>query len=42
MKVPKRLGTREVRLCLRTKKLSVAVVVLDRLSPLVSLIKQLV
>lgn len=42
VKVPKRLGTREVRLCLRTKKLSVAVVVLDRLLPLVSQLKQLV
>ena len=42
VKVPKRLGVREVRLCLRTKKLSVAVVILDRLLPLVSRLKQLV
>lgn len=42
IKVPKRLGSREVRLCLRTKKLSVAVVILERLLPLVSRLKQLV
>ncbi|MBL4941893.1 MAG: DUF3258 domain-containing protein [Colwellia sp.] len=42
VKVPKRLGAREVRLCLRTKKLAVAVVVLDRLLPLILRLKQLV
>lgn len=42
VKVPKRLGAREVRLCLRTKKLSVAVVILNLLSPFVSRLKQLV
>ena len=42
VKVPKRLGSREVSLCLRTKKLSVAVVILERLLPLVSRLKQLV
>jgi integrase len=42
VKVPKRLGTREVRLCLRTKKLSVAVVILERLLPFISRLKQLV
>lgn len=42
VKVPKRLGAREVRLCLRTNKLSVAVVILERLLPLISSLKQLV
>ena len=42
VKVPKRLGARELRLCLRTKKLSVAVVILDHLLPFVSMLKQLV
>lgn len=42
VKVSKRLGAREVRLCLRTHKLSVAVIVLERLLPLISSLKQLV
>jgi hypothetical protein len=42
VKVPKRLGAREIRLCLRTHKLSVAVLVLERLLPLISSLKQLV
>jgi integrase len=42
VKVPKRLGAREVRLCLRTKKLGVAVIMLEGLLPLVSKLKQLV
>ncbi|NQY88485.1 MAG: hypothetical protein HRT51_12220 [Colwellia sp.] len=42
VKVPKRLGAREVRLCLRTKKLCVAVVVLERLLPTVARLKQLI
>lgn len=42
VKVPKRLGAREVRLCLRTNKLSVAVVRLECLLPLISSLKQLV
>lgn len=42
VKVPKRLGAREVRLYLWTKKLAVAVVVLDRLLPLILRLKQLV
>jgi integrase len=42
VKVPKRLGAREVRFCLRTNKLSVAVVRLECLLPLISSLKQLV
>lgn len=42
IKVPKRLGSREVRLCLRTKKLAVAVVILERLIPCIRRLKQLV
>lgn len=42
VKVPKRLGAREVRLCLRTKKLSVAVLLLEILQPFISMLKQLV
>jgi integrase len=42
VKVPKRLGAREIRLCLRTHKLSVAILVLERLLPLISSLKQLV
>ena len=42
MKVPKRMGTREIKLCLRTQKLSVAVVILERLSPIIARLKELV
>ncbi len=42
VKVPKRLGAREIRLCLRTKKLAVAVVILERLLPSIAKLKQLV
>ncbi len=42
VKVPKRLGAREVRLCLRTNKLSIAVIRLETLLPLISSLKQLV
>jgi integrase len=42
VKVPKRLGAREVRLCLRTNKLSVAVILLGLLQPLIFRLKQLV
>ncbi len=42
VKVPKRLGAREIRLCLRTHKLSVAILVLERLLPLISSLKQVV
>jgi len=42
VKVPKRLGAREIRLCLRTKKLAVAVVILERLLPSITRLKQLV
>jgi integrase len=42
VKVPKRLGAREVRLCLRTNKLSSAVIRLETLLPLISSLKQLV
>ncbi len=42
IKVPKRMGTREIKLCLRTKKLSVAVIVLERLSPSITILKELV
>ena len=42
MKVPKRMGTREIKLCLRTQKLSVAVVILERLSPIMARLKELV
>jgi integrase len=42
VKVPKRLGAREIRLCLRTHKLTVAILVLERLLPLISSLKQLV
>jgi len=42
VKVPKHLGAREIRLCLRTHKLSVAILVLERLLPLISSLKQLV
>jgi len=34
MKVPKRMGAREIKVCLRAKKLSVEVVILERLSPI--------
>lgn len=36
IKVPKRMGTREIKLCLRTKNLSVAVALLERLSPVIT------
>ena len=39
MKIPKRLGTREVRLCLRTKRLPVAIAKLDLLLPMVKRLK---
>tara|TARA_R110001583_G_scaffold281_16_gene2600 strand:+ start:244 stop:1695 length:1452 start_codon:yes stop_codon:yes gene_type:complete len=42
VKVAKRLGAREVRLCLRTNKLSVAVVRLECIRSLISSLKQLV
>lgn len=42
VKVPKRLGAREIRFCLRTKKLSVAVVVLEWFLPIIPRLKQLV
>ncbi len=42
VKVPKRLGAREIKLCLRTEKLCVAVIILEGLLPLVSKLKQLV
>ena len=34
VKVSKRIGAREIRLCLRTEKLSVAVIVLEYILPL--------
>ncbi len=42
VKVPKRLGVREVRLCLRTEVLEVALVILQRLKPLIIKLKGLV
>lgn len=42
IKIPKRLGVREVRLCLRTHKLEVALVLMERLKPLISKLKGLV
>jgi hypothetical protein len=42
VKVPKRLGTREIRLCLRTNKINVAVVILESLLPLIAKLKKLV
>ncbi|MEY8215645.1 MAG: hypothetical protein RPR97_14320 [Colwellia sp.] len=42
MKVPKRMQTREVKLCLRVQKLSVVVVILERLSPIIARLKELV
>ena len=42
VKIPKRIGAREVRFCLRTKKLTVAVIVLERLLPFISRLKQFV
>ncbi|MFC0117780.1 DUF3258 domain-containing protein [Pseudoalteromonas xiamenensis] len=42
VKIPKRLGVREVRLCLRTEVLEVAVVILQRLKPLIIQLKGLV
>lgn len=42
VKIPKRLGTREVRLCLRTKRLPVAIAKLDLLLPMVKRLKALV
>jgi integrase len=40
--VPKRLGVREIRFCLHTTNLSTAVLILNRLQPLVLQLKQLV
>mgnify|MGYP000564575821 CR=1 FL=1 len=42
VKVPKHLGAREVRLCLRTKEQWVAVIILEGVLPLISKLKQLV
>jgi integrase len=42
VKIPRRIGAREIRLCLRTKNISVAVVVLNRLLPLIKSLKKLV
>tara|TARA_R110001592_G_C13106918_1_gene744629 strand:- start:1348 stop:1722 length:375 start_codon:yes stop_codon:yes gene_type:complete len=41
-RVPKRLGVREIQFCLHTTNLSSAVLILHRLQPLISSLKQLV
>lgn len=42
VKIPKRIGAREIRLCLRTHKLEVALVLMQRLKPIISQLKGLV